>query len=77
MTKTLKEMTKLGFTLRDGFVYTRGKITINYGKGAARPWYAMNGSKTLCAHGDMLDSGPMRKFATPIAAAKAALKRWT
>lgn len=77
MTKTLDEMTKLGFTHRGNFTYTRGKITIRYGKGATRPWYAMNGDKTLCAHGDMLDSGPMRKFATPMAAAKAALERWT
>lgn len=79
MSERHDEMAKLGFTPLSGFryVHSRSKITIHFGRGNKRPWYAMKGGKTLCAHGDMLDSGPMRKFETPMAAAKAALERWT
>ena len=73
-----EEMAKLGFT-HNGLNYVRDDIVIRVGFGARRPWYATHGKAgaiTLCANGDMIDSGRMRKFATPMAAAKAAMEKW-
>lgn len=70
-----EEMAKLGFH-RDGHTYRRGLITIRFGFGAVRPWYAMKGKTSLRTHGDMLYSGRLRKFSTPMAAARAAVENW-
>lgn len=69
-------MKKLGFTLGPSGGFSNGKLYIRCGIGAVRPWYAMRKSVTLCAHGDMLNSGRMLKFATPMKAAQAAMERW-
>lgn len=75
-TDNLEEMQKLGFELGAGGVFFKGDLYIRFGRGNKLPWYAMRKNVTLCAHGDMLNSGRMLKFATPMAAAKAAMARW-
>jgi hypothetical protein len=70
------EMARLGF-IYDGTYFVRGEFSVRRGYGSKRPWYAMKGTRTsLCSNGDMINSGVLRKFATPMAAANAAMEKW-
>lgn len=58
--------------------WTNGRVTVRYDAGKLRQWYAerdTNG-QLLRASGDMIGSGPVRRFKTPLAAAKAAEQEW-
>lgn len=72
------EMDKLGFTwesARRQFRHrTRPVIVTDESKHPSRPWCAYVRTRLLCGNGDMIGSGPVRRFASPVTAARAALE---
>lgn len=73
----MTDMQKLGFTRHPGGrKWTKGHLVVMRDDKRHRPWLAMKNGVLLRAHGDILDSGRVRTFATPEAAARAALERW-
>lgn len=72
------EMDKLGFTwerARRQFRHRVRPILVAIAPHhPTRPWCAYVRTRLLCGNGDMIGSGPVRRFASPVTAARAALE---